>query len=77
MLYELLYALHNYFTPLNVFRYITFRTSLASLTSFLITFVIAPKIITMLKRISVTQQIRSDGPQTHRAKAGTPTMGGI
>jgi phospho-N-acetylmuramoyl-pentapeptide-transferase len=77
MLYELLYRLHNYFTPLNVFRYITFRTSLASLTSFLVTLIIAPKMIRWLKQISITQQIRSDGPQTHLAKAGTPTMGGL
>ncbi len=77
MLYELLYSLHNYFTPLNVFRYITFRTTLASLTSLIITLIIAPKIIRTLKQISMTQQIRSDGPKTHLAKAGTPTMGGI
>src|SRR5208337_5488138 len=77
MLYELFYSLHNYFSPLNVFRYITFRTSLASLTSFIITLLIAPKIIRRLKQISITQQIRSNGPQTHLAKAGTPTMGGI
>lgn len=77
MLYELLYSLHNYITPLNVFRYITFRTSLASLTSLIVTLIIAPKIIRRLRQISVTQQIRSDGPQSHFAKAGTPTMGGI
>jgi len=77
MLYELLYSLHNYFSPLNVFRYITFRTSLASFTSLIVTFIIAPKIIRWLKKISMTQQIRSDGPKTHLSKAGTPTMGGI
>ncbi len=77
MLYELLYSLHNYFSPLNVFRYITFRTSLASLTSLIVTLIIAPKMIRWLKQISITQQIRSDGPKTHLAKAGTPTMGGI
>src|SRR5208283_697960 len=77
MLYELLYSLHNYFSPLNVFRYITFRTSMASLTSLIMTLIIAPKIIRWLKQISITQQIRSDGPKTHLSKAGTPTMGGI
>lgn len=77
MLFELLYSLHNYWTPLNVFRYITFRTTLASLTSLIIALIIAPKIIRWLKGISMTQQIRSDGPKTHLAKAGTPTMGGI
>ncbi|MBF0507138.1 MAG: phospho-N-acetylmuramoyl-pentapeptide-transferase [Nitrospirae bacterium] len=77
MLYELLYSFHNYWTPLNVFRYITFRTTLASLTSLILALIIAPKIIRTLKKISMTQQIRSDGPKTHLAKAGTPTMGGI
>lgn len=77
MLYELLYSLYTYFTPFNVFRYITFRTALAALTAMMITFIIAPRIIRWLKRISMTQQIRDDGPQTHLSKAGTPTMGGI
>lgn len=77
MLYELLYGLHNYFSPFNVFRYITFRTSLAALTALIVTFIIAPSVIRRLKKISMTQQIRDDGPSTHYSKAGTPTMGGI
>ncbi len=77
MLFELLYRFHDYFSPLNVFRYITFRTSLAALTALIATFVIAPGMIRWLKKISMTQQIRDDGPKTHLAKAGTPTMGGI
>ncbi|MBI3592552.1 MAG: phospho-N-acetylmuramoyl-pentapeptide-transferase [Nitrospirae bacterium] len=77
MFYELLYNLHRYFSPLNVFRYITFRTFVASLTAFIVTLIIAPPIIRWLKRISMTQQIRDEGPKTHYSKAGTPTMGGI
>jgi phospho-N-acetylmuramoyl-pentapeptide-transferase len=77
MLYELLYDLHIYFSPFNVFRYITFRTSLAALTALAVTFIIAPHIIRWLKKISMTQQIRDDGPQSHYSKVGTPTMGGI
>lgn len=77
MLYELLYGLHDYFSPFNVFRYITFRTTLAALTALMVTFIIAPHFIRWLKRISMTQQIRDDGPTTHLSKAGTPTMGGI
>jgi len=77
MLWELLYSLTPYFTALNVFRYITFRTALAALSALVITFIIAPRLIQWLKRVSVTQQIRDDGPQSHRAKSGTPTMGGI
>lgn len=77
MLYELLYSLHNYFSPFNVFRYITFRTSLSAMTALIVTFIIAPPIIRWLRKISMTQQIRDDGPSTHYSKAGTPTMGGI
>ncbi len=77
MLYELLYDLHTYFSPFNVFRYITFRTSLAVFTALFFTLIAAPYIITWLKKISMTQQIRDDGPKNHYSKAGTPTMGGI
>ncbi|MFO0752305.1 MAG: phospho-N-acetylmuramoyl-pentapeptide-transferase [Thermodesulfovibrionales bacterium] len=77
MLYEILYRFHDYFSPLNVFRYITFRTAVAALTSLVISLIIAPPLIRWLKRISMTQQIRDDGPKTHFSKAGTPTMGGI
>ncbi|MCI0468857.1 MAG: phospho-N-acetylmuramoyl-pentapeptide-transferase [Nitrospirae bacterium] len=77
MLYELLYSFHIYFSPFNVFRYITFRTTLAAITSLLIVFFIAPPIIRWLKKISLTQQIREDGPKSHFHKAETPTMGGI
>ncbi|MBI4690139.1 MAG: phospho-N-acetylmuramoyl-pentapeptide-transferase [Nitrospirae bacterium] len=77
MLYSLLYKLHGLFSPLNVFRYITFRTALAVLTAMLITFILGPWIIERLRRFSVTQHIRDDGPRTHMGKAGTPTMGGV
>ena len=77
MLYELLYSFRNSFSPFNVFRYITFRTTLAVFTALIITFIIAPAVIRWLKKISMTQQIRDEGPKSHYAKAGTPTMGGI
>ena len=77
MLYKLLLALQPYFSPLNVFRYITFRTALAVLTAMIVSLIIGPCIIRWLKKISITQQIRDDGPQTHLKKSGTPTMGGI
>lgn len=77
MLYEFFYGLQDYFSPFNVFRYITFRTSLAALTSLIVSFIIGPPIIRWLKKISMIQQIRDDGPKTHYSKAGTPTMGGI
>jgi len=77
MLYSLLYGLHDWFSPLNVFRYITFRTSLAVLTGMGFSLIWGPWMITKLKRLSMTQHIRDDGPKAHRGKAGTPTMGGL
>jgi phospho-N-acetylmuramoyl-pentapeptide-transferase len=77
MLYKFLYSLHTIYFPFNVFRYITFRSALAVLTAMLITFVFAPMIIRMLKKMSLTQQIRDDGPAGHKIKEGTPTMGGV
>lgn len=64
---------------LNVFRYITFRTGGAILTSLLIAFVLGPKVINWLKSKQKSgQPIRIDGPQSHIiTKAGTPTMGGV
>lgn len=77
MLYSLLYSLHDWFSPLNVFRYITFRTFLAVLSAIFFSLVLGPWIIGRLKKLSMTQQIRDDGPKTHINKAGTPTMGGV
>jgi phospho-N-acetylmuramoyl-pentapeptide-transferase len=76
MLYHLLFPLHTHFTVFNVFRYITFRTIYASLTAFLICFLLGPWFIRRLRRLQVGQYIREDGPQDHLRKAGTPTMGG-
>jgi len=77
MLYKLFYYFHEYYSPLNVFRYITFRTAMAIITSFIIIFITAPWFIGKLRKLSMTQHVRDDGPQTHLKKAGTPTMGGI
>jgi phospho-N-acetylmuramoyl-pentapeptide-transferase len=77
MLYYLLYGLRDLITPFNVFRYITFRTSLAVVTAAAITFLMAPWVIRSLKRLKMKQNVRDDGPQTHLGKQGTPTMGGI
>jgi len=77
MLYSLLYNLHDWFSPLNVFRYITFRTSLAVLSAMFFSLLLGPWIIRKLKKFSMTQQIRDNGPESHMGKAGTPTMGGL
>jgi len=77
MLYNFLYPLKTYFPPLNVLRYITFRTIGAIITAFVICLLIGPKIIKWLEKNQVKQIIREDGPETHFKKKGTPTMGGI
>jgi phospho-N-acetylmuramoyl-pentapeptide-transferase len=77
MLYHLLYPLHGAAPALNVFRYITFRTAGASVTALLLSIVLGPIMIRRLRDFQIGQVIRQDGPQTHRAKAGTPTMGGL
>jgi len=60
----------------NVFSYITLRAVLACLTALIITFLIGPALIRRLTAYKVGQAVRDDGPQSHLAKAGTPTMGG-
>jgi len=76
MLYHLLYPLHASFSAFNVFRYITFRAIYASLTAFLICFILGPWFIKKLSEMQIGQYIRADGPDAHHKKAGTPTMGG-
>jgi phospho-N-acetylmuramoyl-pentapeptide-transferase len=77
MLFHLLYPLHASIPVLNVFRYITFRTAGASVTALALSLVLGPLLIRRLREFQIGQVIRQDGPQTHRAKAGTPTMGGL
>src|SRR5438046_8366239 len=76
MLLWLLYPLHANITFFNVFRYITFRTFGASLTSVLFCMLAGPAYIRLLQRKQMGQAIRDDGPQSHLSKKGTPTMGG-
>ena len=77
MLYHLLPDLAPYFGVLNVTRYITFRTAAASLTAMAISLLLGPWLIARLRDFQIGQVIRQEGPQSHRAKAGTPTMGGL
>ena len=77
LLYLFYDLLQRYFHALNVFRYITVRTALASLTALLITMVLGPWVIRSLRQLQVKQFIREEGPKSHQAKAGTPTMGGV
>jgi phospho-N-acetylmuramoyl-pentapeptide-transferase len=60
----------------NVFGYITFRAVLATMTALIIAIVLGPKVISRLTQMKIGQAVRSDGPQSHLSKQGTPTMGG-
>jgi phospho-N-acetylmuramoyl-pentapeptide-transferase len=77
MLYHLLYPLHTQLSVLNVTQYITFRTAAASLTAFVFMLALGPWVIRRLQRAQIGQVVRHEGPETHRPKAGTPTMGGL
>ena len=79
MLYNLVTPLADEFGFLNLFRYLTFRTGGAIMTSLVISFLLGPALIRWLKRRQKTgHPIRSDGPQSHlSSKAGTPHMGGV
>ena len=77
MLYYLLYPLNTTIGFLNVTRYITFRTAAASLTALALSLALGPVMIRKLREFQIGQIIRQEGPQSHRAKAGTPTMGGL
>ena len=60
----------------SVFNYITLRAVLAAMTALIISFLVGPTMIRKLTAYKIGQSVRSDGPQTHLIKAGTPTMGG-
>ena len=77
MLFYFLYPLRTYATVFNVTRYITFRTAAASLTALALSLALGPWMIRKLRDFQIGQVIRQEGPQSHRAKAGTPTMGGL
>ncbi|MBL8135681.1 MAG: phospho-N-acetylmuramoyl-pentapeptide-transferase [Acidobacteria bacterium] len=77
MLYHLLFPLAPQVGVLNVTRYITFRTAVASISALVISLVLGPWLIRRLRDFQIGQVIRQEGPQSHRAKAGTPTMGGL
>jgi phospho-N-acetylmuramoyl-pentapeptide-transferase len=78
LLYWLLYQkLFPYFHPFRIFRFLTFRTAFASATALLIALLIGPFVIEKLRQFQVSQYIREDGPESHKKKSGTPTMGGV
>ncbi|HET8553476.1 MAG TPA: phospho-N-acetylmuramoyl-pentapeptide-transferase [Rhodanobacteraceae bacterium] len=76
MLLELAHWLARYYTGFRLVDYITFRTIMSTLTALAIALLVGPGTIRRLALMKAGQVVRSDGPQTHLTKAGTPTMGG-
>jgi len=62
---------------LRVFSQVTFRAAWAAITALAISLIFGPRMIRLLKEFQIGQQIREEGPRTHEAKRGTPTMGGV
>ena len=75
MFYHYLSDLSDFHIVFNLFRFITFRAAGALVTSLLIAFVLGPATIRLLREFRIGQVVRSDGPEGHLAKQGTPTMG--
>ena len=77
MLYHLFYPLAGSIKLFNVFKYLTFRTIYAMITALILCFIIGPWVIRKLEGLRARQVIRTDGPESHLNKQGTPTMGGV
>lgn len=81
MLYHLLYSIRELWFGFNIFRYITFRASMAAVTSFVICVILGPVIIGKLRELEIGQYVRKEHVDNlydlHKHKEGTPTMGGI
>ncbi|MEG9432781.1 phospho-N-acetylmuramoyl-pentapeptide-transferase [Terriglobus sp. ADX1] len=78
MLYWLLYQkMYPIFRVFRIFRYLTFRCVFASLTALAIGMLIGPFVIRRLREFQIGQYIRDEGPESHKKKTGTPTMGGV
>jgi len=78
VLYELLFPLRKIYGLgwLNVLRYVPFRVIAATVSAMLISFFVSPWFIRRLQSKQIGQNVRDDGPEAHRVKQGTPTMGG-
>lgn len=70
-------SLKNSYKIFNIFEYITFRAASASITALIICFFVGPWIIKFLTKHQIGEEIRSNGPQSHKTKQGTPSMGGF
>ena len=77
MLRHLAEWLAQFYSGFRVFNYLTLRAIFAALTALSISLLVGPVMIRKLAEHQVGQRVRSDGPQSHLTKAGTPTMGGL
>ena len=77
MIKAIFYPLADTVSAFNIFQYISFRSAYAAVTALMISFLFGPGVIRGLTRLNLRQKVRTDGPQTHLAKSGTPTMGGV
>src|ERR1700760_3968174 len=76
MLLVLTEYLAKFYSGFHVFQYLTLRGILAAVTALFIGLLVGRLMIELLGRYQIGQQVRTDGPQTHLVKKGTPTMGG-
>jgi phospho-N-acetylmuramoyl-pentapeptide-transferase len=74
---KFLFPLREFFSFFNIFQYITFRAAYAAITALLISFLFGPWVIARLRALKTGWTAREDTPSTHKAKAGTPNMGGV
>jgi phospho-N-acetylmuramoyl-pentapeptide-transferase len=77
MLLSLTEYLARFYSGFHVFQYLTLRAILAAVTALAMALFIGPTMISLLSRYQIGQRVRSDGPQSHLQKSGTPTMGGV
>ncbi len=77
MFYHFILPLKEYVSYFRLFQYITFRSAFAALTALMLVLILGNLVIKWLRRLKLGEEIRDLGPESHRSKAGTPTMGGI
>ena len=77
MFYHFILPLKEYLSFLRLFQYITFRSAYATVTALVLVLVLGGLVIMWLRRLKFKEEIRAEGPESHKLKAGTPTMGGI
>src|SRR5208337_947976 len=77
MFYHFILPLKEYISYLRLFQYITFRSAAAALTALILVLIFGNVVIRWLQRLKLGEEIRAVGPESHKSKKGTPTMGGV